>query len=89
MNVPTDRETCANKRYQETQTALMALLPRGQAILNLYDIGQPLVAQGFTETEILDVLINLTHQKVIELLPGNQLRVLRSALCTAALSDDG
>lgn len=54
----------------------MALLPRAHAILDLYDIGQPLVAQGFTETEILDVLIKLTHQKVIELLPGNRLRVL-------------
>ncbi|SEH87402.1 hypothetical protein SAMN05216228_1010181 [Rhizobium tibeticum] len=65
------------KRYQETRAALMALLPRARAVLDLYDVGQPLVAQGFTETEILDVLINLTHQKVIELLPGNQLKVLR------------
>ncbi|MDP9812605.1 uncharacterized protein YjhX (UPF0386 family) [Rhizobium tibeticum] len=30
-----------------------------------------------------------THQKVIELLPGNPLRVLRSVSCIAALSDDG
>jgi len=36
-----------------------------------------LVAQGFTETEILDVLINLIHEKAIELLPGNQLKILR------------
>ncbi len=34
------------------------------------------MAQGFTETEIMDGLIKLTHDKAIELLPGNQLRVL-------------
>jgi hypothetical protein len=34
------------------------------------------MAQGFTETEIMDELIKLTHDRAIELLPGNQLRVL-------------
>lgn len=59
----------------------MPLLPRVNAVLNLYEIGQPLVAQALTETEILDLLIDLTHQEVIELLPGDQLRVLRRARC--------
>ena len=81
MDASTAREPVA-KRKQETRTALMALLPRAHAVRNLYDIGQPLVAQGFTETEILDVLINLTHQKLIELLPGDRLRVLRSPTCS-------
>ena len=76
MDVSTARQSVAHKRHQEALTALMALLPRAHAVLDLYDIGQPLVAQGFTETEILNVLIKLTHQKVIELLPGNRLRVL-------------
>jgi len=31
---------------------------------------------GFSETEIMDGLIELAHKKVIELLPGRQLRVL-------------
>ncbi|MDP9813010.1 hypothetical protein J2W42_005881 [Rhizobium tibeticum] len=82
MNVSTARKSVAMTRDQETQAAVMALLPKVKAVLNLYEIGQPLVAQGFTETEIFDVLINLTHQKVIELLPGNQLRVLRSPTCS-------
>jgi len=43
MDASTAREPVA-KRKQETQTALVALLPRVQTILNLYDIGQPLVA---------------------------------------------
>ncbi len=90
MDGSTARETVAITRYQETRTAVMALLPRVNAVLNLYDIGQPLIAQGFTETEILDILINLTHQRFIELLPGNQLRVLRSPTCarSEARKDD-
>jgi len=71
-------ELCMVNRSMETQTALQTLLSRRrQEVIALYDVGQHMMAQGFTDTEIIDGLIKLTHDKAIELLPGNQLRVLR------------
>ncbi|OWW04436.1 hypothetical protein ATY81_00055 [Rhizobium sp. R72] len=65
-------------RSTETQIALLTLLlKRRKEVFLLCDLGKPLLAQGFTEAEIMDVLIKLAHEKVVELLPGNQLRVLR------------
>jgi len=64
-------------RSTEIQIALQTLLSRQrQGVFTLYDVGQGMMAQGFTETEIMDGLIKLTHDRTIELLPGNQLRVL-------------
>jgi len=71
-------ELCKVNRSTETQTALQTLLSRRrQEVIALYDVGQHMMAQGFTDTEIINGLIKLTHDKAIELLPGNQLRVLR------------
>ncbi|WP_431324418.1 hypothetical protein [Rhizobium sp. YTU87027] len=66
-------------RWTETQIALLTLLStRRKEVIALYDIGQSLIAQGFTETEIMDVLVKLTHEKAVELLPGSQMRVLKA-----------
>ncbi|SCW76985.1 hypothetical protein SAMN02927900_04746 [Rhizobium mongolense subsp. loessense] len=64
-------------RYDQTKVALLKLLPEPEGTLDLYAIGEPLVAQGFSQDEITNVLLSLEAQKVIELLPGNCLRVTK------------
>jgi hypothetical protein len=52
---------------------------------SLYAVGVPMVAKGFTQDEVLNVIMALDREKVIELLPGNRLRVLAIATQPAAL----
>jgi hypothetical protein len=64
-------------RYDEITSALTQVLEElGTEAIWLYAIGVPMVAQGFTQEEIVNVLISLNQDKVIELLPDNQVRVL-------------
>lgn len=68
-------------RYEETVTAVLDLLRSIGAdtvtpISNL-KIGPPLVENGFSESEIADALIRLDKEKVIELVEGNQLRLVK------------
>ena len=66
-------------RFDETCTALLdqlrLLKATPAAPISLYDIGVPLVAAGFTEDEIFHALLQLQHDKAIELIEGNRLRV--------------
>lgn len=55
---------------------MLMFLPKRGEVAALYDLGQHMTARGFSENEIMDALIKLTHEKEIELLPGNRLRVL-------------
>jgi hypothetical protein len=50
--------------------------------ISLFDIGMPLVGQGYGEEEIINALFYLQSAKVLDLIDGNRLR-LRSALTAA------
>ena len=45
--------------------------------INVYDIGVPLIAAGFTQDEIVEVLNALEQDKIITLSPGNRLLMLK------------
>lgn len=65
-------------RHEETRSALLKILRTfGDAPTGLYSVGVPMVGEGFTEDEILNALMALRSEKVIELLPANEVRVLR------------
>jgi hypothetical protein len=65
-------------RHEETRLALVELLRTfGDAPTGLYSVGVPMVHQGFSQDEIFYALVSLGREKSIELLPENQLRVLR------------
>ncbi|KQY25948.1 hypothetical protein [Rhizobium sp. Root483D2] len=64
-------------RYDEVRTDLIDILQGlGAEATSLYAVGVPMVEQGFNQDEILNALMALDREKVIELLPGNRLRVL-------------
>jgi diketogulonate reductase-like aldo/keto reductase len=66
-------------RYEETRAALLDLLRTlGVDPVSLYKVGVPLVGQGFTQDDILNVLFALSREGVIEFLPGNSLMVLKT-----------
>lgn len=64
-------------RYDEIRTELLDILQGlGTEATSLYGVGVPMVGKGFGEHEIVNALIALDQKKLIELLPGNQVRVL-------------
>ncbi len=64
-------------RYEETKSALTQVLEGlGAEPTSLYDVGVPMVGKGFSQDEILNGLMALDREKIIVLLPGNQVRVL-------------
>ncbi|WP_104668264.1 hypothetical protein [Ensifer adhaerens] len=68
-------------RFTETETALIERLLALKALqdmsINVFDIGVPLIAAGFTQDEIVEVLYALEQDKIITLLPGNRLLMLK------------
>lgn len=68
-------------RFNETETALIERLRALKALpdmsINFFDIGVPLTAAGFTHDEIVEVLYALEQDKVITLLPGSRLLMLK------------
>ncbi|AYG76798.1 MULTISPECIES: hypothetical protein [Rhizobium] len=68
-------------RFEETEIALTdklrSLKLKPDMMINLFDIGVPLTAAGFTQDEIMAVLVALEQDKVIEFAPGNRLRFLK------------
>jgi hypothetical protein len=68
-------------RFTETETALnerlRALKASPDMSINVVDIGAPLTAAGFTQDEIMEVLNALEQDKIITLLPGNRLLMLK------------
>lgn len=58
----------------QTITAVLDLLrsldaPTGAAI-SLYQVGVPLVAEGYSETELASAVEQLIRDRVIEMVPG-------------------
>ncbi|MBY3314677.1 hypothetical protein [Rhizobium laguerreae] len=68
-------------RFEETETALTdrlrVLKMKPDMTVNLFDIGVPMNAAGFSQEEILAVLTALEQDKIIEFIPGNRLRLLK------------
>lgn len=68
-------------RFTETETALFERLRALKALpdmsINVFDIGIPLTAAGFSQEEIMEVLNALEQDKIITLLPGNRLLMLK------------
>ncbi len=68
-------------RFNETETALIERLRALKALpdmsINVFAIGVPLTAAGFTQDEIMEVLNALEQDKIIALLPGNRLLMLK------------
>lgn len=68
-------------RFTETEIALIERLRALKALpdmsINVFDIGVPLTAAGFTQDEIMEVLYALEQDKIVALLPGNRLMMLK------------
>lgn len=68
-------------RFSETEAALLERLRSLRAApemsINLYDIGVPMVAAGFSQEETMAVLDALEHDKIITYVPGNRLLMLK------------
>lgn len=64
-------------RNDEIRADLLDILNGlGPDAKSLYAVGVPMVGKGFNQDEILNALMALDREHIIELLPGNQLRVL-------------
>ncbi len=68
-------------RFSETEAALLERLRSLKAApemsINLYDIGVPMVAAGFSQEETMAVLDALEQDKIITYVPGNRLLMLK------------
>lgn len=68
-------------RFEETEIALLARLHAMKAkpdmTINMFDIGIPLSAAGFTQEEIIAVLDALEQEKLVAYGPGNRLAILK------------
>jgi|GEM_PF-754491 len=68
-------------RFEDTEAAvaekLRTLKLKPEMTINLFDIGVPLNAAGFSQEEIMAVLFALEQDKIIEFSPGNRLRRLK------------
>jgi len=69
-------------RFAETETALLERLRALKAVpdmsINLFDIGVPMNAAGFSQEEIMAVLDALEQEKVVAYVPGNRLQILKA-----------
>ncbi len=68
-------------RFEDTETALLerlrALKAKPEMTINMFDIGVPMSAAGFTQDEIMAVLYALEQDKIIAIGPGNRLLILK------------
>lgn len=68
-------------RFTETEAAVLdrlrALKAKPDVTINLFDIGVPLSAAGFTQEEMISVLDALEQDKVIAYGPGNRISILK------------
>ncbi|RDJ11644.1 hypothetical protein B5K06_12290 [Rhizobium grahamii] len=67
-------------RDRDIERKVLQGLPQCGYVKPLCEVGQPLLQMGFSETEIVKALVSLTHKRIIQLLPGNQLRVLKNPI---------
>jgi predicted transcriptional regulator len=69
-------------RFNEIEAALVGRLRTLKAkpdmTINLFEIGIPLKASGFSQDEIIEVLAALEQDGIVALVPGNRLRMLKA-----------
>lgn len=56
---------------------LRVLNAKPGVLINMFDIGVPLDAEGFTEAEIMSALFALEAEKIVAFVPGNRLQLLK------------
>ncbi|CDN54720.1 Hypothetical protein RG1141_CH23820 [Neorhizobium galegae bv. officinalis bv. officinalis str. HAMBI 1141] len=70
--------------FDPLRQALINLLRTLQASpekpVDLYEIGVPLVDQGYTQDEILALLLSLEHERFIGRIENNRLRLVEPLL---------
>ena len=68
-------------RFEDTEAAiterLRAMKRNPDVTINLFELGVPLNAAGFTQDEITAVLEALEQDRIVEFAPGNRLRLIR------------
>ena len=68
-------------RFDDTETALLERLrtmkAKPEMTINLFDIGVPLNASGFSQDEIMEVLFALEQDKIIAFASANRLLMLK------------
>ncbi|CZT37441.1 hypothetical protein GA0004734_00043820 [Rhizobium sp. 9140] len=68
-------------RFEDIEAAtlerLRALKAKPEVTINLIDMGMPLNAAGYSQEDILTVLLALEQEKIIALAPGNRLLILK------------
>ena len=68
-------------RFDDTETALLERLrtmkAKPEMTINLFDIGVPLNASGFSQDEIMEVLFAFEQDKIIAFASGNRLLMLK------------
>lgn len=69
-------------RFEDTEIAVMdrlrAMKVEPDTTVNLLDLEDPLHAAGFSQDEIAGVLSALEQDRLLELSPGNRLRLLKT-----------
>jgi hypothetical protein len=68
-------------RFDDTETALLERLrtmkAKPEMTINLFDIGVPLNASGFSQDEVMEVLVALEQDRIIAFASGNRLLMLK------------
>ncbi|WP_112540874.1 hypothetical protein [Rhizobium sp. BE258] len=68
-------------RFEDTEAAiterLRAMKGNPDVTINLFELGVPLNAAGFTQDEITAVLEALEQDRIVEFAPGNRLRLIK------------
>ena len=68
-------------RFEDTEAAiterLRAMKANLDVTINLFELGVPLNAAGFTQDEITAVLEALEQDRIVEFAPGNRLRLIK------------
>lgn len=68
-------------RFSETEAALLerlrAMKAKPEMSINVFDIGVPMIAAGFSQDEIMNVLLAFEQDRMIALVPGNRLLMLK------------
>lgn len=69
-------------RFEETEIALLerlhSLKAKPEMTINMFDIGIPMSAAGFTQEEIIAVLDAFEQEKLLAYGPGNRLLILKA-----------
>ncbi|PYE94026.1 hypothetical protein C8J35_11181 [Rhizobium sp. PP-F2F-G38] len=80
-NTVQNRYSDAMSRFEDIEAAtlerLRALKAKPEMTINLIDMGAPLNAAGYSQEEVLQVLLAFEQEKLVALAPGNRLLILK------------